>query len=153
MSLDSPAVDLKAGARARLRAVQEQLTRLRGEIRAHEAALAALNEQLPDLEFEEAAMRFILEGTVPEAAAASATRTKLSRPELIEWIRERMMAEKRALEVAELHRMLDEAGIDLGANARNYLCGVLSRAKEVHFVNVDKGAWWLAGQPLPPSRP
>ncbi|MNL74329.1 hypothetical protein D3C87_1999490 [compost metagenome] len=56
----------------------------------------------------------------------------------------------RPVEVGDLHAFLEqEAAIDLGANARNYLCGVLSRNKDTHFVSLGKGEWWLAGRQGP----
>lgn len=145
-------MSLKAGAKARLESVRRRVEAVRREIAQHEAAIAGLQAQLPELEFEEAAMRYIVEGASPgrQPLAASPARRKLSRPELIEVLKAYLDREGRPLEVGELHRYLEEAeGIDLGANARNYLCGVLSRNKDVHFSNVGKGEWWLAGRPTP----
>lgn len=89
-------------------------------------------------------MRFIVDGA--QAPAAAVARRKLSRPELIAAIKDRMSEVGGPLEVEDLHAYLEhEAGIDLGSNARNYLCGVLSRNKNEHFVNHGKGEWWLAG--------
>ncbi|MNY22085.1 hypothetical protein D3C86_1556720 [compost metagenome] len=52
--------------------------------------------------------------------------------------------------MGDLHAYLEqEAAIDLGANARNYLCGVLSRNKDTHFSSHGKGEWWLAGHQAP----
>lgn len=148
-----PDVNLKAGAKARLQAVRTRIEEVRREIARHERAIAELRGQLPDLEFEEAAMRYILEGAPAEPAApatAGEGRRKLSRPELIAVIKEHLEAVGRPVEVGELHRYLEErARIDLGANARNYLCGVLSRNKDVHFSSLGKGEWWLAGRPTP----
>lgn len=145
-------VNLKAGAKARLEAVRQRVAAVQQEIAQHEAAIAALKAQLPDLEFECAAMRYIVEGasTERQPVAASPAGRKLSRPELIELLKAHLEQAGRPLEVGELHRYLErEEGIDLGANARNYLCGVLSRNKDVHFANVGKGEWWLAGRPTP----
>ncbi|HEY9856803.1 MAG TPA: hypothetical protein V6D05_13755 [Stenomitos sp.] len=148
-----PDVNLKAGAKARLEAVRARIESLRQEMAAHEKALADLRAQLPELEFEEAAMRFIVEGAAavrPRAPASGEPRRKLSRPELIDVIKRHLEATGRPVEVGDLHQYLEEAErIDLGANARNYLCGVLSRNKDVHFANVGKGEWWLAGRPTP----
>lgn len=139
---------LKAGAQARLQAVRDRINCLAVEIAEHEAALQALRAQLPELRFEEAAMRFIVEGA--PASAKAVERRKLSRPDLIAVIKDRMRAIGRPLEVGELHSYLEnEAEVDLGSNARNYLCGVLSRSKDTHFINHGKGEWWLAGQDSP----
>lgn len=138
---------LKAGAQARLQAVRDRLHRLTTEIAEHEAALQALRAQLPELQFEEAAMSFIVEGAPAAFSTKSVERRKLSRPELINLIKEHMRKVGRPLEVGELHQFLEgDAHVDLGSNARNYLCGVLSRSKDTHFINQGKGEWWLAGQ-------
>ncbi len=146
-------MNLKAGAKARLQAVRARIEAVRREIAEHERALADLRAQLPELEFEEAAMRYIVEGAAAApapVATSSEPRRKLSRPELIEVIKGHFTAVGRPMEVGELHRHLEEEErVDLGANARNYLCGVLSRNKDVHFANVGKGEWWLAGRPTP----
>ena len=135
---------LKSGAHARLKAVRDRIHDLLTEIEAHERALVALKAQLPDLQFEEAAMCFIVEGA-PLTFVPSEKR-KLSRSELIQVIKDRMKRVGRPLEVGEIHTYLEgEAALDLGSNARNYLCGVLSRGKGTHFVSLGKGEWWLAG--------
>lgn len=148
-----PDVNLKAGAKTRLEAVRARIEAVRDEIARHEQAIADLRAQLPELEFEEAAMRFIVEGAAavrPAESGAGKPNRKLSRPELIEVIKAHLERVGRPVEVGELHQHLEESErIDLGANARNYLCGVLSRNKDLHFANVGKGEWWLAGRPTP----
>lgn len=150
-----PDQSLKAGAQARLQAARAEIADLNRQIAAHEEAISALRERLPELQFEEAAMRYIVEGssassTQPNVSATSLR--KVSRQELIELIKHHLGEQGRAVEVGELHAYLaGPASVDLGPNARNYLCGVLSRGKDVHFANVGKGAWWLAGRPVPPD--
>lgn len=139
-----PDGSLKAGAQARLTQVRQQLAEVRREIVEHERACADLRERLPELEFEESAMQYILAGPAPEGAVVAPGR-KLSRTELIHELKRLMAGRKAPWEVGELHALLEAEGIDLGANARNYLCGVLSRNKEVHFANLGKGCWGLAG--------
>lgn len=135
-------IDLKAGARARMAAAAERLQEVRREIAAHEAALEALRSELQDLEFEVAAMRFIVEGAASSEAPA---RRKVERQELIALIKEYMEDQGRPLSVSELHEYLeDEALLDLGPNARNYLCGILSKGKAQHFANLGRKGWWLA---------
>ncbi len=138
-------IDLKSGARARLAAAEGRIQEVRRAIAEHEAALAALRSELPNLEFERAAMRFIVEGAAgtPEAPVLR----KVDRQELIGIIKSRMEAQDRPLSVSELHDFLErEACLDLGSNARNYLCGILSKGKAQHFVNLGKQGWWLAGR-------
>jgi len=141
---------LKQGAAERLKVLEAKHASVVAAIAEHERAIADLRAQLPELEFEVAAMRYIVAG--PSGPAAPVERRKLSRPELVEVIRERMTS-AGPQEVGILHAYLEnEAAIDLGANARNYLCGVLSRNKDTHFVNMGKGEWWLAGHPSPAPR-
>lgn len=135
--------DLKDGARVRLEAVRGRIAEIRSELARHEEAIARLKAQLPDLEFEEAAMAYILGGSAPPAE-----RRKVDRQELIALIEEHMRSVGRPVEVTELHEHLDRQ-VDLGSNARNYLCGILSKGKDRHFANVGKGLWWLAGHPVP----
>lgn len=138
-------IDLKQGAKARLATAEARIQEVRRAIAEHELALAALRDELPSLEFEVAAMRFIVEGA-PAPAEASALR-KVDRQELIAIIKSRMEALDRPLSVSELHDFLEqEAQVDLGSNARNYLCGILSKGKGQHFVNLGKQGWWLAGR-------
>ena len=139
-------IDLKAGAQARLAAAEGRIQEVRKAVAAHEAALAELRAELNNLEFERAAMRFILEGAA--APAEPVALRKVDRQELIAIIKERMEALGRPLSVSELHDYLErEAQVDLGSNARNYLCGILSKGKAQHFVNLGKQGWWLAGRP------
>lgn len=149
----TPDTRLKQGAKARLEATREKIEAIARAIAEHEREIEALRAQLPDLQFEEAAMRYIVEGASPVAtppAPVMTARRKLSRSELISVIKERMEALGRPVEVGDLHAYLEqEAGIDLGANARNYLCGVLSRNKDAHFASLGKGEWWLAGHQQP----
>ena len=138
-------IDLKSGAKARLLAAETRILEVRQAMAEHEAALAALRSELGNLEFERAAMRFIGEGT-PSAAEIQPLR-KVDRQELIGIIKARMEALDRPLSVSELHDYLErEAALDLGSNARNYLCGILSKGKAQHFVNLGKQGWWLAGR-------
>jgi hypothetical protein len=119
-----------------------RLREVRRAIAEHEAALAALQPELQKLEFERAAMSYIVSG-VP---AGETARRKVERQELIGLIKTRMEALARPLSVAEIHDYLErEAQLDLGSNARNYLCGILSKGKALHFVNLGKQGWWLAG--------
>lgn len=138
-------IDLKAGAKARLEAAEGRIQEVRRVISEHEAALAALRAELGNLEFERAAMRFIMEGAGAPSEAPSLR--KVDRQELIGIIKSRMDALDRPLSVSELHAYLEhEALLDLGSNARNYLCGILSKGKGQHFVNLGKQGWWLAGR-------
>lgn len=138
-------IDLKSGAKARLLAAETRIVDVRKAMAEHEAALAALRSELDNLEFERAAMRFIVEGT-PSAAEVKPLR-KVDRQELIGIIKARMEALDRPLSVSELHDYLErDAELDLGSNARNYLCGILSKGKAQHFVNLGKQGWWLAGR-------
>ena len=138
-------IDLKSGAKARLLAAETRIVDVRKAMAEHEAALAALRSELDNLEFERAAMRFIVEGT-PSAAEMKPLR-KVDRQELISIIKARMEALDRPLSVSELHDYLErDAELDLGSNARNYLCGILSKGKAQHFVNLGKQGWWLAGR-------
>lgn len=138
-------IDLKSGAKARLLAAETRIVDVRKAMAEHEAALAALRSELDNLEFERAAMRFIVEGT-PSAAELKPLR-KVDRQELIGIIKARMEALDRPLSVSELHDYLErDAELDLGSNARNYLCGILSKGKAQHFVNLGKQGWWLAGR-------
>lgn len=138
-------IDLKSGAKARLLAAETRIVDVRKAMAEHEAALAALRSELDNLEFERAAMRFIVEGT-PSAAEMKPLR-KVDRQELIGIIKARMEALDRPLSVSELHDYLErDAELDLGSNARNYLCGILSKGKAQHFVNLGKQGWWLAGR-------
>lgn len=148
--MSSP-VALKQGAAERLRNIQAKLEALHSEMARHEQAIADLRAQLPDLEFEAAAMQYIVESQPAVAPVVpSVAKRKLSRPDLVALIKEHMARRGQPVEVGGLHAYLDEeAQIDLGANARNYLCGVLSRNKDTQFVNLGKGAWWLAGHPVP----
>ena len=139
-------IDLKAGAKARLVAAEARIQEVCRVMAEHEAALAALRSELDNLEFERAAMRFIVEGT-PSATETRPLR-KVDRQELIGIIKARMETMERPLSVSELHEYLErEAELDLGSNARNYLCGILSKGKAQHFVNLGKQGWWLAGRP------
>lgn len=139
-------IDLKAGAKARLAEAEGRIQEVRRAIAEHEAALAALKTELPTLEFELAAMRFILEGA--PALAEPPTLRKVDRQELIGIIKDRMDALGHPVSVSELHDFLEsDAQVDLGPNARNYLCGILSKGKAQHFVNLGKQGWWLAGRP------
>lgn len=139
-------IDLRAGAHARLAAAEARIREVRRLVAEHEEALVALRAELPALEFEVAAMRYIVEGA--PVAAGAPTRRKVDRQELIGVIKARMAAADRPLSVSELHAYLEqEAGLDLGSNARNYLCGILSKGKSQHFVNLGKPGWWLAGRP------
>lgn len=138
-------IDLKSGAKARLLAAETRIVDVRKAMAEHEAALAALRSELDNLEFERAAMRFIVEGT-PSVAEMKPLR-KVDRQELIGIIKARMEALDRPLSVSELHDYLErDAELDLGSNARNYLCGILSKGKAQHFVNLGKQGWWLAGR-------
>ncbi|HEY9899448.1 MAG TPA: hypothetical protein V6D00_09730 [Pantanalinema sp.] len=146
----TPDTTLKEGAKARLAAARSRIDAIVAAIAEHEREITALRAQLPDLQFEEAAMRYIVEGTLPQApsapAAPTAPRRKLSRSELIAVIKDRMAGLGHPVEVGDLHAYLEQdEAIDLGANARNYLCGVLSRNKDTHFASLGKGEWWLAG--------
>lgn len=142
-------MNLRARAKARLEAARQRSDELRSAIAEHERAIAELRAQLPELEFEEEAMRYIVEGA-PSVPTVAEARRKLTRPELIAVIKSYLERHGRPVEVGDLHRHLEESErIDLGPNARNYLCGVLSRNKDVHFANVGKGEWWLAGRPTP----
>lgn len=151
----TPETNLQQGAKARLAAARSRIEAIAAAIAEHERAIQALRAELPDLQFEEAAMRYIVEGTIPAAMPAPAPtpgepRRKLSRSELITVIKDRMAALGAPIEVGDLHAFLEqEAAIDLGANARNYLCGVLSRNKDTHFTSLGKGEWWLAGRQAP----
>lgn len=151
----TPETNLQQGAKARLAAARTRIEAITAAIAEHERAIEALRAELPELRFEEAAMRYIVEGTLPAAAIApvvapSVSRRKVSRSELITLIKDRMDALGAPVEVGDLHAYLEgEAAIDLGANARNYLCGVLSRNKDTHFTSHGKGEWWLAGRLTP----
>ena len=138
-------IDLKAGAKSRLAAAEARIQEVRRVMAEHEAALSVLRSELGNLEFERAAMRFIVEGT-PSAAEARPMR-RVDRQELIGIIKAHMEAMGRPLSVSELHDYLErEAELDLGSNARNYLCGILSKGKAQHFANLGKQGWWLAGR-------
>ena len=138
-------IDLKAGAQARLAAAEGRIQEVRKAVAEHEAALAALRSELDNLEFERAAMRFILEGA--GAPAETPVLRKVDRQELIGIIKGQMEALGRPLSVSEIHEYLErDAQVDLGSNARNYLCGILSKGKAQHFVNLGKQGWWLAGR-------
>lgn len=144
--MQSNDIDLKAGAKARLAAAEGRIQEVRRAVAEHEAALSALRSELDNLEFERAAMRFIIEGA-GGALEAPALR-KVDRQELIGIIKSHMEAVARPLSVSELHDYLErDARLDLGSNARNYLCGILSKGKAQHFVNLGKQGWWLAGRP------
>lgn len=139
-------IDLRAGAHARLTAAEARIREVRRLVAEHEEALTALRAELPGLEFEVAAMRYIVEGA--PVAAGAPMRRKVDRQELIGVIKARMAEVDRPLSVSELHDYLEqEAGLDLGSNARNYLCGILSKGKSQHFVNLGKPGWWLTGRP------
>lgn len=144
MGVERNDIDLVAGARMRLAEADRRLAEVRREIAEHEAALAALRPEREKLEFDRAAMHFIVAGG--PATAAMPERRKVDRQELISLIKERMAAAGQPLSVAEIHAYLeDTALLDLGSNARNYLCGILSKGKTVHFASHGKQGWGLAG--------
>ncbi len=143
--MQSNDIDLKTGAKARLAAAEGRIQEVRKAVAEHEAALSGLRAELGNLEFERAAMRFILEGAGGTVDAPELR--KVDRQELIGIIKSRMEDVARPLSVSELHDYLErDARLDLGANARNYLCGILSKGKSQHFVNLGKQGWWLAGR-------
>lgn len=138
-------IDLKAGARARLAVAEQRIQEVLKALSEHEAAIASLRAELSNLEFERAAMRFILEGS--PAPAETHPLRKVDRQALIGIIKSRMEELGRPVSVSELHDYLErDAKVDLGSNARNYLCGILSKGKAQHFVNLGKQGWWLAGR-------
>lgn len=143
-ALESHDIDLITGARTRLSEAEKRRAEVRRAIAEHEAALMALRSELDKLDFECKAMSYIVSGA-PAAASLSARR-KVDRQELISLIKERMDQAGKPLSVSEIHAYLeDEAQVDLGSNARNYLCGILSKGKALHFESFGKQGWWLAG--------